>query len=46
MALAFEMAGDERAPAVRERTESIRERVGNADVFEGIEKGEPKRSTR
>ena len=44
MALAFEMAGDERARAVRERMESVRERVGNANVFESIKKGEPKYS--
>jgi len=44
MALAFEMAGDERAPAVRERMESVRKRVGNADVFESIKRGEPKYS--
>ncbi|MDQ5807110.1 MAG: hypothetical protein M3320_00375 [Actinomycetota bacterium] len=44
MALAFEMAGDERAPAVRDRMESVRERVGNAEVFESIKRGEPKYS--
>jgi hypothetical protein len=44
MALAFELEGDQRAPAVRKRMESIRERVGDADVFESIKKGEPKYS--
>jgi hypothetical protein len=44
MALAFEMAGDARAPGVRQRMEQIRERVGDDDAFETIKKQEPKYS--
>lgn len=44
MALAFEMAGDERAAAVRDRMASVGARVGDADVFASIKKGEPKYS--
>jgi hypothetical protein len=45
MALAFEMASDERAPKVRERMESISEHLGDADRFKSIKKHEPRYST-
>lgn len=45
MALAFEMAGDERALKVRERMESIREHVDDAERFQRIKKHEPRYST-
>jgi hypothetical protein len=45
MALAFEAASDDRAPAVRERMKAVGERVGDIDVFAAIKNREPKYST-
>jgi hypothetical protein len=45
MAVAFEVAGDQRAAWARERMDSIRERLGDADLFETLKKHEPKYST-
>jgi hypothetical protein len=44
MALAFEMAGDERASGARERMGLVEQRVGCIDVFQRIQRGEPKYS--
>jgi len=44
MALAFEAASDERAPAVRERMALVEQRVGDAEAVRAIKKGEPKYS--